>query len=191
MRAPEIEAQKAESVWIQTGIERSGSDKREEIPRSKRSTSVERTNGNRFGIGMLPMQALQTAGAGDDWSSFTKWISRIHKAGEKIVKRYALALPLRYHSSDVRHAEDERVNRRLVIRYRHNDARSRRNTYFKNANLLRSCLTFFTVVISKLLILHYTGHGGECGWRARREKDDEELRLADIQRRAYNDLCRL
>ncbi|KYN39199.1 hypothetical protein ALC56_06625, partial [Trachymyrmex septentrionalis] len=77
--------------------ERNGSDKREEIPRSKRSTSVERTNGNRFGIGMLPMQALQ----------------------------------------------------------------------------------------------HYTGHGSECGWRARREKDDEELRLADIQRRAYNDLCRL
>lgn len=38
-------------------------------------------------------------------------------------------------SADARHAEDERVNRRLVIRYRHNDARSRRNTYFKNANL--------------------------------------------------------
>ncbi|KYQ52402.1 hypothetical protein ALC60_08487, partial [Trachymyrmex zeteki] len=85
--------------------ERNGSDKREEIPRSKQSTSVERTNGNRFGIGMLPMQA--------------------------------------------------------------------------------------TVVISKLLILHYTRHGGECGWRARREKDDEELRLADVQCRAYNDLCRL
>jgi len=37
--------------------------------------------------------------------------------------------------ADVRHTEDGRVNRRLVIRYRHNDARSRRNTYFKNANL--------------------------------------------------------
>lgn len=65
---------------------------REEIPRSKRSTSVERTNGNRFGIGMLPMQAA--GGAGGDWSSFTKWISRMHKAGEKIVKRYARATAL-------------------------------------------------------------------------------------------------
>ncbi|KYM77501.1 hypothetical protein ALC53_12130 [Atta colombica] len=119
---------------------------------------------------MLPMQALQ--------------------AGKKIMKRYAVALPLRYHPYDVQHAEDERVNRRLVIRYRHNDARSRRNTYFKNANLL--ILYYYkNVVISKLLILHYTGHGGECEWRARREKDDEELKLADIQRRAYNDLCRL
>jgi len=76
-------------IFLSDGkTERSGSDKREEIPRSKQSTSVERTNGNRFGIGMLPMQA---AGAGGDWSSFTKWISRMHKVGEKIVKRYARA----------------------------------------------------------------------------------------------------
>ncbi|TGZ53667.1 Uncharacterized protein DBV15_04913 [Temnothorax longispinosus] len=74
--------------------ERNGSDKREEIPRSERSISVERTNGNRFGIGMLPMQA---AGAGGDWSSFTKWISRMHKAEgknrETLCSRYRSALP--------------------------------------------------------------------------------------------------
>lgn len=71
-----------ESFSLIKKTERNGSDKREEIPRSK-AKYIGRTNKRKsVGIGMLPMQAAGV-GAGGDWSSFTKWISRMHKAGGK------------------------------------------------------------------------------------------------------------